>query len=144
MCLGAACGYRSRLDGLVDRSALGQPPEEVSTEDSLGKGHLPRTDRENDAVVSRRQFFRDLETGVPSPDDEDRSPRYFGRPPVLDAVGLVDLGCGPSGYSGRRLLERPGGDDNLVCAGSRSSIGLDDESARGRTEPPNVGVEADG
>jgi hypothetical protein len=133
-----------RLDGLVDHTALGQPPEEVSTQDSLGERHLPRSDREYDAVVSRGQFFRDLKSRVSSADDEDRSFWDFGRPPVLDAVSLIDLGCELRGDGwNERLLKRPGGDDNLVCA-DRLSIGLDDVSARlARTQPPNVGVETD-
>jgi hypothetical protein len=94
--------------------------------------------------VSRGEFFRDLETGVSSPDDEDRSLRDFGRPSVLDAVTLVDLGRELRGdVWNEGLLKRPGGDDNLVCA-DRSSIGVEDVSARlARPQSPNVGVEAD-
>src|SRR5947209_3898588 len=61
------------------------------------------------------QFGCDLEARVPAPDHQDVSAWDIRRPSVPSAVQLYDIGREILREAGHgRLLERPGGDDDLV------------------------------
>src|SRR5439155_10076192 len=67
-------------------------------------------------AVRPRELLRDLEAGVSTAYDEDRSFGHSAGVPVTGAVHLEHLGPEPGGerrYAGH--LERPGCDDDLLC-----------------------------
>ena len=131
-----------RFDRRVEETAVRQPPEEISAEQSLRERRLPRADGE-DNPARARELLRDLEARVAAADDEHRACGHVRGFAIARAVRLEDVRLESARhFRDERFLERAGGDNHLL-GDDPPAVDLQHEPPVLSSEPPHRAVQLD-